>query len=298
MGNTISLESAETFQRAFRSAPEVVAETESAHGLGIYGWKTPPMEGFELPESDALVVALHLGGSRCVRAITEQGLSRSYSAPGLVTILPPGRAVAFRTEGSISLVTLHVPRTTLGVVQAEYLRSPEELTPLSNFAFRDAYVSAGMEALLRAARSGGTERTNYVAKVSEALLAHLARWSIRPETSDRRVTPDHRLGCTSLNELLAFVDKGLSGKLSLDTLAMRAGLSRAAFTRSFRASVGLSPHQYLSERRIAAAKRLLLETEFDLAYIAQETGFSSQSHFTGVFRDMVGCTPARFRQQG
>lgn len=297
MTRALGVESAETYKEAFRSQPEVAAETQSANRVGVYGWKTPPMEGFALPESDALVVALHLGGSRCVRAITEQGLSRSYSAPGLVTILPPGKAAAFRTEGSISLVTLHVPRSALGVVQAEGLHTPN-LSQLSNFAFRDAYISAGMEALLRAARSRGGDQTHYVAKVSEALLAHLARWSVGTDSGASRTVADCRLGCTSLSELLAFVDKGLSGKLSLDTLATRAGLSRAAFTRTFRASVGLSPHQYLSERRIEAAKRLLLETDFDLAYIAQETGFSSQSHFTGVFRDTVGCTPARFRQQG
>lgn len=297
MGSVISLESAESYQAAFRVAPEVMAETESQSGVGVYGWKTPPMEGFAVPESDALVVALHLGGSRCVRAVTDQGLSRSYSAPGLVTILPPGKAVAFQTSGSISLVTLHVPRSALGVVQAEGLNNPD-LSRLSNFAFRDAYVSAGMEALLRAARAPRDNSTHYVSKVSEALLAHLARWSVAPSEDMVRAQPDCKLGCTSLAELLAFVDKGLSGKLTLDTLALRAGLSRAAFTRTFRASVGLSPHQYLSERRVAAAKKLLLETDFDLAYIAQETGFSSQSHFTGVFRDTVGCTPARFRQQG
>lgn len=117
------------------SAPVVAQETSRANALGIYGWKTPTMESFELPESDDLIIAFHLGGSRNVRAIGDQGLSRTFSAPGLLTLLQPGRTAAFRTEGHISLVTLHVPKTAAGVFPGD--TSSAIAQPLaSRFAFR------------------------------------------------------------------------------------------------------------------------------------------------------------------
>ena len=133
------------------------------------------MDGFELPESDELIVALHLGGSRKVRAVTDKGLSRSCSTPGLLTILPPGRSAAFRTEGSISLVSLHVPKSLAAEMSLPVTATPDQPW-LPRFAFRDPYVSASLEALLRTARSGQAIRPDYMVKVVDAMLCHLAQW--------------------------------------------------------------------------------------------------------------------------
>jgi AraC family transcriptional regulator len=295
MGHSINLRSAQAFESAFRVEPEVAEESGRTEGVGIYRWHTPNIEGFELAESGELVIALHLGGSRKVREVTRRGLSRSRSAPGLLTILPPGRPAAFRTDGSVSLVSLHVPKSAAGIVSAGSLVRLAEASAAS-FAFRDTFASAAMEALLHAARTGKGIAPDYFAKVTEAVLCHLAHraaltdqsWPDLPGTGDR-------LGGVLLAELLAYVDANIGANLSLDELAHRAGLSRSAFTRGFRGAVGLSPHQYLLVRRIERAKMLLCKTDFELSSIAQEVGFSSQSHFTANFRNLVGCTPARFR---
>lgn len=297
MSSRVSKSSAEAFQEAFRVRPEVAEETAPHNGLGVYGWKTPPMEGFELPQSDELVLALHLGGSQRVRAVTDQGLSRSVSRTGLVTLLPPGRRSAFRTDGSVSLVSLHIPQHLIASPDAPAYLTRLTQAEVSRFAFRDTFVSAGMTALLQAARSGRPTHPDYYGKVVDALLCHLAQWTGTPDpaATDPAAT-DNRLGRVTLAALLKHIDQSLGSKLSLDELAGVSGLSRTAFTRGFRAALGLSPHQYLSLRRVETAKRLLRDTDLDLAFIAQETGFASQSHFTAVFRDFAGCTPARFRE--
>lgn len=85
--------------------------------------------------------------------------------------------------------------------------------------------------------------------------------------------------------------------------------SAAAFSSAFRVppevveeavpaatqATGMSAHQAINLRRIEVARKLLAETDLDLAYVAQETGWCSQSHFTASFSKVVGCTPARFR---
>jgi AraC family transcriptional regulator len=50
-------------------------------------------------------------------------------------------------------------------------------------------------------------------------------------------------------------------------------------------------------RWIDRAKRLLADPRKTLAEVALEAGFSSQSHFTGRFREIVGATPLRYRNE-
>lgn len=218
--------------------------------------------------------------------------------PGLVTVLPPGRSAAFRTEGSISLVSLHVPGP-LAAAMSMPARTTASPPWLPRFAFRDPYVSASLEALLRAAGSAQRLRPDYLVKVVDAVLCHLAQWRQSPDAGPAGLLAatggTARIGRLTLAELFARIDARLGDPLSLDALAGCTGLSRASFTRSFRQATGLSAHQALTLRRIEQARTLLTETDLDLAHIAQETGWSSQSHFTARFRAAVGCTPARFR---
>lgn len=292
MSSSLRLHAADAFKSAFQVAPEVEAELPLASGMGVYGWTTPDMQGFELPETDDLIVALHLGGSRRVHAITDQGLSDTYSAPGLVTILPPGRPVAFRTDGSIRVMTLHLP------AQAKEVHPIAQLAGASTqrFAFRDTYVRAAMEVMLGAARSSGDQTTEYLNKVADALIVHLAR-AMESGPTKISITPALQLGQTSLSKVLAYIEANLGQKLTLDHLADAAGVSRAKLTRGFKLATGCSPHQYLTLRRVEAAKRLLRETALDLSAVAYETGFCSQSHFTGLFHQITGCTPRRYRDE-
>lgn len=272
----------DAFRTAFGVAPEIACELELGDGLGIYGWRTPDIKSFELPANDELVLALHLGGSRRVRAITDRGLSRAQSIPGMVTILPPDRVHSFRTEGSVRVATLHLPRPLDDGPLAHLARSSAP-----RFAFRDRYVSAAMETLLRAAQ---LHRPGYAEKLADALLSHLSLWA--DTLPDEQAHDD-----AVLSELLAWIDGHLGQKLSLDQLAARAHMSRALFTRRFRDATGLSAHQYLTRRRVEVAQRLLRDSRQDLAWIAHETGFSSQSHFTAWFREVTGSTPGRFRER-
>lgn len=87
----------------------------------------------------------------------------------------------------------------------------------------------------------------------------------------------------------------LAENVTLDELALAAGLSRYHFLRVFRAATGLPPHTYQTTIRIAAAKRLL-RAGLAAGQVAVETGFPDQSHFSRHFRQRVGVTPAEFQR--
>jgi len=84
-------------------------------------------------------------------------------------------------------------------------------------------------------------------------------------------------------------------ELGLEDLARRARLSAFHFSRLFKASTGLTPHQYVLRWRIEESKRLLRHSTMEIADIAQRLRFSDQSHFTSLFHKLTGATPRRWR---
>jgi AraC family transcriptional regulator len=66
--------------------------------------------------------------------------------------------------------------------------------------------------------------------------------------------------------------------------------------RTFRASTGYSPHQWLTHLRIEEAKTLLQKASNSLIDIALGCGFSSHGHFSNTFRRIVGVTPREYRR--
>ena len=74
-------------------------------------------------------------------------------------------------------------------------------------------------------------------------------------------------------------------------LAIDCGVSVSHFSRAFRQSTGLSPHQWLLKRRVDQAKSLLRDRTLSLSDVALSCGFGDQSHFTRVFTKLTGITP-------
>ena len=80
--------------------------------------------------------------------------------------------------------------------------------------------------------------------------------------------------------------------------ASETHLSPDHLIRTFRASVRMTPRQYVMSRRIDKVKELLISTNMPLAELAMATGFADQSHLSTAFRRAVGVTPARYRRLG
>jgi AraC family transcriptional regulator len=83
--------------------------------------------------------------------------------------------------------------------------------------------------------------------------------------------------------------------ISISQLALECGVSVAHFSRAFKRSTGVTPHQWQLGRRMQRAKSLLSASTLSIAEIALECGFSSQSHFTTSFTENIGVSPGRWR---
>jgi AraC-like DNA-binding protein len=93
------------------------------------------------------------------------------------------------------------------------------------------------------------------------------------------------------------LESDLGGTLSLQQIAAEFDLSVSHFSRAFRISTGLPPHQWLLRQRVNAAKQLMTVRDLPLSEIAMSAGFANQSHFTRVFSAVVGVSPGVWRRE-
>lgn len=92
------------------------------------------------------------------------------------------------------------------------------------------------------------------------------------------------------------IDRYLETSLRVADIAAVACLSEGHFTQCFRAQTGMSPWQYVMQRRLCAARRMLVDTPLPLIEIAALTGFSNQSALSNAFRRRYGHTPSQVRK--
>jgi len=96
---------------------------------------------------------------------------------------------------------------------------------------------------------------------------------------------------------LVYVRENLDKEITLKRMASIAGMSESNFSRRFKASMKITPYQYVLQERLEEAKYMLRHLDMSLVHIAAATGFSSQSHFSTVFRKHTKLTPLQFRRQ-
>jgi len=102
------------------------------------------------------------------------------------------------------------------------------------------------------------------------------------------------LGVMAVRQAMVYVESNLIQDLSLAKIAAQVGFSPFHFSRLFKRFVGYPLHQYVIEKRVEVACRLMHEGQLSLKAIATQVGFADQSHFTRHFRRLRGLTPTEY----
>jgi AraC-like DNA-binding protein len=111
--------------------------------------------------------------------------------------------------------------------------------------------------------------------------------------------PIHReigtLPVSRLRRVTDYIDAHLDHDLTLARLGAVVCMSPYHFARLFQRTTGLPPHRFVVRVRLEHATTLLASTELSIARIAQAVGFRTPSHFSTVFRRIMGVTPRAYR---
>ena len=94
-----------------------------------------------------------------------------------------------------------------------------------------------------------------------------------------------------------YIQKHISEPISTAEIAESLFLSRSHLSTKFKEETGLNLTDFIQEEKIEEAKRLLRYSEKSISAISLYLGFSSQSHFTKIFKKSVGKTPREYRSK-
>ena len=99
-----------------------------------------------------------------------------------------------------------------------------------------------------------------------------------------------------LARVVEYIRSNLDQPLAVGALSRLAEMSQSHFSKLFKLSTGLAPHQFVLQERINRSKKLLRQGNAKIVEIALGVGFENQAHFTTVFGHLVGMTPRQFQR--
>lgn len=217
--------------------------------------------------------------------------ARRYAPPGHLCFVQPGEAHDGEPYGPgyayrMSYPTVELLQEIAAEVTGRRARgTPSFAEPIVPDPEGAARFADAHRALQMSGRLAADER--FISTLALILTRHA------------RIGPPHPVGAEprAVERARAYLDAHFAEDVDLAALAQVAGLSRFHLIRAFRRATGLTPHAWLTDRRIRAA-RPLLAAGLPPSEVAQACGFADQSHLTRAFKARVGVTPGQFRAGG
>lgn len=251
-----------------------------------------------IPEiaSQQHLVLIHLDGPTLVEQWIESRYQKEHFRTGSVLLVPAGtpHQASWDTENRYLILSLE-PSALLHAARAAGDHQVADLVP--RFTEADPLVHGIGLSLKAELESGNLGGQLYADTLCCTLLAHLLRhYTSLKNTTQKNNFPTQAGGLPRyrLQQVIEYVDTYLDQELTLANLAAIAQLSPNHFTRLFKQSTRLTPHQYLIQQRVERAKRLLIEGKLAIADVALAVGFTHQSHLNRHFKRWVGTTPKAF----
>lgn len=277
-----------SIRNAVGFAPELSSESAGWNHVALYGWRGDCREAEFEPFNEPTIV-YHVGGAPSVPVKVERRWDRR-THPGLVTIIPAATRIAWDIRGEVHSRSVH-----LGSAFFSSAEGGPGAKPALRFrcGVQDPLLISTIQALEKELRHPSQQGSLYADSICDFMALHLLREDAQADVSPRG---PQALARKRLARVIERIEDSVESGISLQALADEAALGRSCFASAFRIATGLSPHRYLTQRRLIRARELLLHSDLGLSQIALRCGFSSQAHFTEYFRRDAGVTPRALRR--
>jgi AraC family transcriptional regulator len=250
----------------------------------------------ELPASSASefqftghVMTVHLGRPVPIRQQRED-ISHAWTfTRGDLSLIPAGWRTTCWTERPADFLQIELGREVIRRAAGD---ADGDLDLPSLFSFDDPLCRELSLSMVAEARTHGAAARMYVESGAVVLAQRLLALRGRP------MVPAARPGLPPavLRRAKEFLHEEMNRNPGLSELSAAVGMNVHHFSRLFKRSTGLAPHQYMGNIRLERAKRLLAEGRAQIIEIAFETGYANPSQFSAFFRKRTGLSPTEFRK--
>lgn len=267
----------------------------------MYGWNGVLLERFVTPpcvvQSHGLArhaIVLQLAPYCLGRRAKDGKLFEGIKMAGSIDIIPAGISSRYDlsimpTDSTTDDLVFHISQSFLEATALQTDIPAGQLELLPSFAAHDPQLEMIFRLLQIELENGCFNGALF----SDSLAVSLA---VRLITSHTVFGGSvyHRKGALSQRELKAvrdYIHEHLAEDLSLSRLASVTGLSPYHFARCFKLASGQTVHQFVLERRIECAVRMLKKGGIAIAEVASRCGFADQTHLGRHIRRRLAVTP-------
>ncbi|MGN7457513.1 helix-turn-helix domain-containing protein [Paenibacillus pasadenensis] len=221
----------------------------------------------------------------------ERGADSSRMGSGIVYLCPPESTFALAADGdsrgsaALLRIELHEPDAAV----------PGQLRPVDAATVAAALprevrlpAAAQLQDRCRAicAGFGGERPLGRLRAQADALQLLLEALEESDPAADEPLEP-----------VRAYMEEHMREPLSLELLAELAGCSPKHFAARFKKAYGSTPHEHLTQLRLAKAKQLMLRSESRLKDVAHAVGYEDEFYFSRLFKKAHGVSPTRYMEQ-
>ncbi|MEM9794974.1 MAG: AraC family transcriptional regulator [Pseudomonadota bacterium] len=212
--------------------------------------------------------------------------------PGIVICQPARSSARFEVEGDHTVVGMVAAQADLcRLIGGDPARADAALARLGGRQIPDPDITGALRAMWVHAATEGLSGTLMIDGLLRQVVARLLVHAERGETALRRLT----LSPAEMRRVRERIEAALHGPITTAMLAAETGVPTFHFDHAFEAAMGVASAAFVTQCRLERAKRMLVEGDAPLDWIATACGFVSSAHMAARMSVQEATTPTAYR---
>ncbi len=216
--------------------------------------------------------------------------------PGDIWINPPGTPFTHEISEPCFFTILAVEEDVF-LKAANLAINKDELKFLNNYNIRDGGLKNIVELFFFEVESGGKNGLSYLQNILSLLANYYINNYSNAADLQNNSLASSKINSSAIEKIDQFIHDNFDQHITIEQLAQLLNYSKYYFLREFKKFTGITPYQYILDKKMRKAKELLANKSNTIAAVTYDLGFNDQSYFTNVFKSHFGLTPGQFQKQ-